>query len=181
MVSHDRLFLNKLVNEVWELDQKKINCYNGNLDSFVVQKEERLTLLQSQFEGQQQKIAELQSFIDRFGAKATKARQAQSRQKQIDKMELIEMPEDRSNMQFRFPPCPSSGKEVVTMKKAAVKFGEKTIFQNFTLILHWPSSENPKLEIRDQHNKLTMQCPYQPTIQKPQLQRTFPKAFASIS
>jgi ATP-binding cassette subfamily F protein 3 len=135
MVSHDRLFLNKLVNEVWELDQKKINCYNGNLDSFVIQKEERLTLLQSQFEGQQQKIAELQSFIDRFGAKATKARQAQSRQKQIDKMELIEMPEDRSNMQFRFPPCPSSGKEVVTMKKAAVKFGEKTIFQNFNWIL----------------------------------------------
>jgi ATP-binding cassette subfamily F protein 3 len=135
MVSHDRLFLNKLVNEVWEIDQKKINCYNGNLDSFVVQKEERLTLLQSQFEGQQQKVAELQSFIDRFGAKATKARQAQSRQKQLDKMELIELPEDRSNMQFRFPPCPPSGKEVVTMKKTSVQFPGKTIFKNFDWIL----------------------------------------------
>ena len=139
MVSHDRLFLNKLVNEVWELDQKKINGYNGNLDAFVIQKEERLKLLEAQFEGQQQKIAELQSFIDRFGAKATKARQAQSRQKQLDKMELIELPEDRSNMQFRFPPCPQSGKEVVTMKNAAVRYGEgelaKTIFTKFDWIL----------------------------------------------
>ncbi len=139
MVSHDRLFLNKLVNEVWELDQKKINCYNGNLDAFVIQKEERLKLLEAQFEGQQQKVAELQAFIDRFGAKASKARQAQSRAKQLEKMDLIEMPEDRSNMQFRFPACPSSGKEVVTLKKAAVRYGEgataKTIFSKFDWIL----------------------------------------------
>ena len=139
MVSHDRLFLNRLVSEVWELDQRKINCYSGNLDSFVVQKEERLKLLVSKFEGQQQKIAELQAFIDRFGAKATKARQAQSRAKQIEKMDLIELPEDRANVQFRFPPCPPSGKEVVTMKKAAVRYGDnaetKTIFSNFDWIL----------------------------------------------
>jgi len=114
MVSHDRQFLNKLVNEVWEIDQRRINCYNGNLDSFVIQKEERLKVLEAQHEGQLQKIAELQSFIDRFGAKATKARQAQSRAKQLEKIELIELPEDRSSVQFRFPPCPSSGKEVAT-------------------------------------------------------------------
>ncbi len=140
MVSHDRQFLNKLVNEVWEIDQRRINCYNGNLDSFVIQKEERLKVLEAQYEGQQQKIAELQSFIDRFGAKATKARQAQSRAKQLEKMELIELPEDRSNVQFRFPPCPSSGKEVATMKGAALRFNagaptEKTIFTKFDWIL----------------------------------------------
>jgi len=141
MVSHDRLFLNRLVNEVWELDQKKINCYNGNLDSFVIQKEERLKLLEAQYEGQQQKVAELKAFIERFGAKASKARQAQSRAKQLDKMVMIELAEDRANMQFRFPPCPPSGKEVVTMKKTAVRYPaahgnpEKTIFSNFDWIL----------------------------------------------
>ena len=140
MVSHDRQFLNKLVNEVWEIDQRRIQCYNGNLDSFVVQKEERLKVLEAQHEGQLQKIAELQSFIDRFGAKATKARQAQSRAKQLEKIELIELPEDRSNIQFRFPPCPQSGREVATMKNAAVVFGEgapteKVIFKKFDWIL----------------------------------------------
>ena len=140
MVSHDRLFLNRLVDEVWEIDQKRIQSYAGNLDAFVVQKEERLKVLEAQYEGQQQKAAELRAFIERFGAKASKARQAQSRAKQLEKMEFIELPESRSKVRFRFPPCPSSGKEVVTLKGAGVRFGdgtplEKTIFSDFDWIL----------------------------------------------
>lgn len=140
MVSHDRQFLNKLVNEVWEIDQKKINVYSGNLDSFVVQKEERLKVLEAQYEGQQQKIADIKAFVDRFGAKASKARQAQSRLKALEKMELIEMPEDRSSVQFRFPPCPPSGKEVVTLKGAGLTYSantalEKKVFSKFDWIL----------------------------------------------
>ncbi len=140
MVSHDRLFLNRLVDEVWEIEQRKIQAYAGNLDAFILQKEERLKVLEAQFEGQQQKAAELRAFIERFGAKASKARQAQSRAKQLEKMEFIELPESRSKVRFRFPPCPPSGKEVVTLKSAGVRFGEdsgnpKTIFSGFDWIL----------------------------------------------
>ena len=136
-VSHDRAFLNRMITSVWEIDQRKIEPYSGNLDAYVIQKEERLKLMQSQRAGQDAKIAEMQSFVDRFGAKATKARQAQSRVKQIEKLEeqLIELPESRANVQFRFPPCVASGKEVVTFKNAAIQFGEKTIFSKFDWIL----------------------------------------------
>jgi ATP-binding cassette subfamily F protein 3 len=136
-VSHDRAFLNRMITSTWEIDQRKITPYAGNLDAYVTQKEERLVLMASQRAGQDAKIAEMQSFVDRFGAKATKARQAQSRMKAIEKMEeeLIELPESRANVQFRFPSCQPSGKEVVTFKNAAISFGEKTIFTKFDWIL----------------------------------------------
>jgi ATP-binding cassette subfamily F protein 3 len=136
-VSHDRAFLNRMITSVWEIDQRRINPYVGNLDAYVVQKEERMILMASQRAGQDAKIAEMQSFVDRFGAKATKARQAQSRVKAIEKLEaeLIELPESRDSVQFRFPPCQPSGREVVTLKNAGVKFGEKEIFSKFDWIL----------------------------------------------
>ncbi len=135
LVSHDSAFLNRMVTEVMEIDQQKLWNYRGNLDSWVLQKEERLTLLRSQYEGQQAKIAELQSFIDRFGAKATKARQAQSRQKQLDKMDRIELEEDRQTVRFRFPPAAHSGREVVTVRQGAVQFGDKTVFRDLDWVI----------------------------------------------
>ena len=135
LVSHDRAFVNRLVDTVWEIDQKKINVYSGNLDAYILQREERIKVLEAQFAGQQAKIAEIKAFVARFGAKATKARQAQSRLKQLDKMELIELAPERAEVQFQFPPCPPSGKEVVTLKNAAMRFGEKNIFSNFDWIL----------------------------------------------
>jgi len=136
-VSHDRAFLNRMITSVWEIDQKRIEVYSGNLDAYVIQKQERLVLMESQRAGQDAKIAEMRSFVERFGAKATKARQAQSRMKQIEKLEeeLIDLPESRASVKFRFPPCPPSGKEVLTLKSAAIKFGEKTIFSKFDWIL----------------------------------------------
>lgn len=135
MISHDTAFLNRLVTEVLEIDQKKLWSYKGNLDSYVIQKEERLKLLQSQYAGQQAKIAEIQAFVSRFGAKATKARQAQSRLKQLEKMEIIELPEDRQTVRFQFPPAPHSGKDVVSVENASVRFGEKTVFKNLNWLL----------------------------------------------
>ena len=137
IVSHDRAFVNRLVTSVWEIDQRKINPYAGNLDSYVIQKEERMRVMESERAGQDQKIAEMKEFVARFGAKATKARQAQSRMKQIEKIEaqLIELPESRDTVGFTFPPCLPSGKEVVTLKKAGMQFGEKTIFNDFDWIL----------------------------------------------
>jgi ATP-binding cassette subfamily F protein 3 len=124
-----------MVNEVLEIDQRKLWIYRGNLDSYALQKEERLTILRAQYEGQQAKIAEIEDFVARFGAKATKARQAQSRIKQLEKMERIELPDDRSTVRFRFPPAPHSGKEVVTVRAAGVRFGEKTVFRDLNWVL----------------------------------------------
>ncbi len=140
LVSHDTAFLNRMIHEVLEIDQKKLWIYRGNLDAYALQKQEKLTLLKAQYQGQQTKIAELEQFIARFGAKASKARQAQSRAKQLEKMERIELQEDRATVRFRFPPTPHSGKEIVTVQNAAVSWegptGEKkTIFENLNWVL----------------------------------------------
>jgi ATP-binding cassette subfamily F protein 3 len=135
MISHDSAFLNRIVNEVIEIDQKKLWSYKGNLDAYATQKEERLKVLRAQYAGQQAKIAEIEAFVSRFGAKATKARQAQSRLKQLEKMELIEIPDDRPTVRFQFPPAPHSGKDVILVENAAVRFGEKTVFKNLNWLL----------------------------------------------
>jgi ATP-binding cassette subfamily F protein 3 len=135
LVSHDTEFLNRVVNEVLEIDQKKLWSYRGNLESYAEQKQQRLELLRSQYESQQAKIADIESFVARFGAKATKARQAQSRLKQLDKMERIELPEDRSTIGFRFPPASHSGKEVVTVRKASVKYEDKVVFRDLDWVI----------------------------------------------
>ncbi|MFZ9594956.1 MAG: ABC-F family ATP-binding cassette domain-containing protein [Bdellovibrionia bacterium] len=135
MVSHDRDFLNRIVHEVWEIDQRKLRSYRGNLDAYQLQKQERLKVLWAQYEAEQAKIADLERFIERFGAKATKASQAQSRLKQLEKMERIELPEQRSSVRFRFPPAPHSGKEVVSVRNASVRFGEKVVFTNLNWVV----------------------------------------------
>lgn len=135
LVSHDTAFLNRMVTEVLEIDQKQLWTYKGNLDAYSVQKSERLAILRAQYEGQQAKIAEIEAFVERFGAKATKARQAQSRLKQLEKMERIELPEDRASVRFRFPPAPHSGKEVITVKNAALNFGEKKVFRDLNWVI----------------------------------------------
>lgn len=135
LVSHDTEFLNRAVREVLEIDQKKLWLYRGNLDAYAVQKGERLERLRAQYDSQQARIAEIEGFVSRFGAKATKARQAQSRLKQLEKMERIELPDDRSTVRFRFPPAPHGGKEVVTVRRASVRFGEKTVFRDLDWVI----------------------------------------------
>jgi ATP-binding cassette subfamily F protein 3 len=132
IISHDIAFLNRLVDEVLEIDQRQLWSYRGNLDSYQVQKAERLKVLRSQYAGQQAKVAEIEAFVTRFGSKATKARQAQSKLKQLEKMDLIELSDARETVKFRFPPVPHSGKEIVTAQNASVRFGEKTIFKDLT-------------------------------------------------
>lgn len=135
LVSHDTAFLNRMVTEVLEIDQKQLWTYKGNLDSYSIQKSERLAVLRAQYEGQQAKIAEIEAFVSRFGAKATKARQAQSRLKQLEKMERIELPDDRASVRFRFPPAPHSGKEVVTVQNAGLRFGDKKVFRDLNWVI----------------------------------------------
>jgi ATP-binding cassette subfamily F protein 3 len=126
-----------MVHEVLEIDQRKLWAYRGNLDAYALQKEERLTVLRAQAQGQQARMDELENFIRRFGAKATKARQAQSRAKQLEKLEAerIELPDDRQTVRFRFPPAPHSGREVVTVRKAGLSYGPKTVFKNLDWVI----------------------------------------------
>jgi len=137
LVSHDTEFLNRMVTEVIEIDQRKLFSYRGNLDAYAEQKAERLEVLRSQRASQDSRIADLERFISRFGAKATKARQAQSRRKQLEKIEenRVDLPEDREQVRFRFPPAPHSGREVITLKKGGFGYGDKVIFKDLDFIL----------------------------------------------
>ncbi len=141
IISHDTAFLNSLVEEVIEIDQKKIFQYRGNLQAQAIQKQARLEFLQAQYQNQQTKIEQLQEFIDRNRAKASKATQAQSRVKQLEKIKKIELPKTNSTIEFRFPPTPAGGKEVITLKNVKVQFGEKQIFEK----LNWTLSKGTKV------------------------------------
>ena len=143
VISHDTAFLNSLVDEVLEIDQRKIYQYRGNLAACSTQKAERLMHLKAQYENQQTKIEHLQEFIDKNRAKASKATQAQSRIKQIERMEKIELPEDRSTIRFKFPPAPPSGKEVISLKGVDMHFTDKKIFDD----LNWTLQRGTRLAI----------------------------------
>lgn len=108
LVSHDRYFLDVTINEVYELFNGELKCYPGNFSHYEKVREVELQSLIAAYEKQQEEIAHLQSFIDRFGAKATKASQAQERQKMLDKIERIEIPESLKKIHFKFPAAPHS-------------------------------------------------------------------------
>ena len=112
LVSHDRYFLDVTINEVYELFNGQLKRYPGNYSHYEKVRESELQTLLAEYQKQQEEIAHLQSFIDRFGYKATKAVQAQSRQKMLDKMERIEIPESLKKIHFKFPPAPHSGQLV---------------------------------------------------------------------
>src|SRR5207247_6422528 len=104
MISHDREFLNQLVGSIVEIAHRRLNRYRGNWDSYVEQKAAREEQQLAAYKNQQREIASLQQFADRFRAKASKASQAQSKLKQIDRMEKIEAPVAREKtVHFRFP------------------------------------------------------------------------------
>lgn len=116
LVSHDRYFLDVTINEVYELFNGNLNRYLGNYSHYEKVREVELESLIARYEIQQEEIRKLEDFIRRFGYKATKAAQAQERQKMLDKMERIEIPETLKKIHFTFPPAPHSGRLVVTLE-----------------------------------------------------------------
>ena len=117
MISHDREFLNQLVGSIVEIAHRRLNRYRGNWDKYVLEKAAREEQQLSAFKNQQKEIAALQEFADRFRAKASKASQAQSKLKQIDRMEKIEAPQaaEKSVARFRFPQPARSGSRVIKL------------------------------------------------------------------
>jgi ATP-binding cassette subfamily F protein 3 len=130
MISHDREFLNSLVGSIVEIAHKQLHRYRGNWDSYVEQKAAREVQQLAAYKNQQKEIAALQLFADRFRAKASKASQAQSKLKQIDRMEKIEAPQSREKtVHFRFPQPVRSGLRVITLKEVDHAYDKLVVYR----------------------------------------------------
>ncbi|MFN0159540.1 MAG: ATP-binding cassette domain-containing protein [Bacteroidota bacterium] len=128
IVSHDRRFLDTMTKKTYELSLGKLTEYAGNYSYFVVQKEERKIQTLAAFRNQQQQIKQTEQFIERFRYKSTKARQVQSRVKQLEKIDLIEIEDEESGIHFNFPPAPHSGRVVMELKGLHKAYGDLEIF-----------------------------------------------------
>jgi ATP-binding cassette subfamily F protein 3 len=132
LVSHDRRFLNKIVNRIVHLDRGKLTVYNGDYDYFETQKAEREAQLEQAAANQQKKISEMERFIERFRAKATKAKQAQSRVKALEKIERIETESQAKTVHFRFPQPPRSGKIAIEATDLAKSYGDLVVYDGLS-------------------------------------------------
>ncbi|HKB86196.1 MAG TPA: ATP-binding cassette domain-containing protein [Ignavibacteriaceae bacterium] len=129
IVSHDKHFINQVTGRTLEIYLGRFNTFNGNYDDYLNYKEERDKLTENQFTLQQKKIKETERFIERFRYKATKARQVQSRIKQLEKMELIELPDTGDDIYIKFPEPPSSGKVNLELKNVTKSFGNNIVLK----------------------------------------------------
>lgn len=137
VVSHDRAFMDNMVDRVAEVDNGTINIYKGNYSAYLKQREERLELLKAEKAKQDEEIAHLEAFVEKFRYKATKARQAQERVKRLEKIQAnrIVIPEEKKTVKFNFVQPPRTGDEVVRARGLVKKYGDKVVYdgQDFTL------------------------------------------------
>ncbi len=136
LISHDRTFMNNVINGVIELASGRATVYSGNYDRYLEEKETRKEALESAYERQQGEIARIESFVERFKAKASKATQAQSRLKALEKMERIELESEEKTVKFKFPQPPRSGNIVVSLKEVTKGFEGRTIIPSLDLVIH---------------------------------------------
>ena len=130
IVSHDRYFLDRMIEKTLEISHRKLNVYAGNYTFYEKEKEQRRQLQQQAYENQQKHIQHQEQYINRFKAKATKARQAQSKLKQLNKIERIEAPEEEeATFNMRLEMSQPSGKEVLRLADLSKSYGPKTILQ----------------------------------------------------
>ncbi len=130
IVSHDKHFINQVTEKTLEIYLGKFNTYNGSYDDYLRYKEERDKLTENQYILQQKKIKETERFIERFRYKATKAKQVQSRIKQLEKMELIELPDSSDDIYIKFPEPPSSGKVNIELKNITKSYGSNIVLHD---------------------------------------------------
>jgi ATP-binding cassette subfamily F protein 3 len=133
-ISHDREFLNAICVSILEIRHRKLNRYRGNYDAYLSQKAAREEQLWAAYKNQQREIAELQRFIDRFRAKASKAAQAQDRIKQLDRMVRIEPPEpEEATVSFSFPQPKRGGERVITLEGVRQAYGAHVVYERLDL------------------------------------------------
>ena len=129
MTSHDREFMNRIINKIIEIDGGGLNTYSGDYEFYEQQRAQNEKQQQAQFERQQAMLAKEIKFIERFKARASHAAQVQSRVKKLDKIERVEPPKRRETILFEFPPAPRSGDDVVTLKNVHKSYGSRIIYE----------------------------------------------------
>ena len=136
LVSHDRAFIDNVTNRTLEISCGKVYDYQVNYSKYVVLHQERIEQQMRAYESQQKQIQQTERFIERFRYKATKSVQVQSRIKQLEKIEEIEVDEvDNSRLNLKFPPAPRSGDYPVICEGVAKKYGDHTVFSNVDLTI----------------------------------------------
>ena len=155
MVSHDRAFLDHITIRTIEISGGKIYDYKCAYTEFVERREERIDMQKAAFDNQQREIKEIEAFIERFRYKATKAKQVQSRVKQLEKMDIVEIDDrDKSVMHFKFPPAPHSGKVTLELSHVSKSYGEKNILNDINLLI--PRGEKIAFVGRNGEGKSTL-------------------------
>jgi ATP-binding cassette subfamily F protein 3 len=140
LISHDRYFLDVTVNKTIELWNKRMHVYHGNYEKYVTQKEERRATLMAAYKNQRDRIEALEAFINRFRYQATKAKQVQSRIKELEKIERIEVPEEEGTIHFTIPQPPASGRTVIEAHNLTKVYPtpdgkEKTVLNNLSFTI----------------------------------------------
>jgi ATPase subunit of ABC transporter with duplicated ATPase domains len=135
MTSHDREFINRIINKVVEIDGGTLTTYSGNYEFYETQRALNEKQQQAQFERQQAMLAKEIKFIERFKARASHAAQVQSRVKKLDKIERVEPPRRRQTVAFDFLPAPRSGEDVVSLKKVHKGYGSKSIYEGLDFMI----------------------------------------------
>ena len=135
LVSHDRYFLDRVVTRITDLNLRKLTDYVGNYSKYVEQRDAMLERLRQAKKDQDEEVARVKMFIDRFRYQATKAAQVQSRIKLLDKVVPIEVPPERKRIHFKFPACAKSGRTVIDLKHTRKSYGPLTVFRDLNLLV----------------------------------------------
>jgi ATP-binding cassette subfamily F protein 3 len=135
IISHDRYFLDQTVSRIAELWNKRVHFYAGTYTKYETLRMERRAQLEAAFKNQQEKIEQLELFINRFRATATKAKQVQSRIKELERIERIEIPPDEKTIHFKFPQPKPSGRIVAEMRNVSKDYGPKHVFHDASFVI----------------------------------------------
>jgi ATP-binding cassette subfamily F protein 3 len=136
LISHDRQFMDEVIGQVHEISEKKLIAYTGNYSDYLRQREERYEQQLAAYKNQQKEIADLQAFADRFRSIPSKASQAQSKLKQIERLELIEKPlAPRKPFRFQIPPPPRGGQRAISLEGIHMAYGATKVYQGLDLTI----------------------------------------------
>src|SRR5438067_2774012 len=135
LISHDRYFLDVTISKIVEIWNKRVHLYSGNYEKYIGQKTQRLEQLEAAYRNQRERIEQLEVFINRFRYQATKAKQVQSRIKELEKIDRIELPEEERTIHFSFPQPKPSGRIVAEFVGAAKSYGEKEVFREVSFMI----------------------------------------------
>ena len=135
LVSHDRFFLDVTVNKMVEIWNQRVHFYHGNYEKYLAEKTARRAQIEAAYKNQQERIQQLEVFINRFRYTATKAKQVQSRIKELERIERVEIPPEEKAIHFRFPQPKPSGRMVAEFKQVAKSYGAKQVFRKVSFTI----------------------------------------------